>query len=272
MVKDLIQNDYHEGDTLKNTYQSEEDIRKFASSIHLLVMNNISSVFYEMLPLCGLGQAIAFSRFLTLQRKIVFGSHALLHSYRKVHKDISGNELENSLWERNMYLENSIDAYNSVVDYVYTIIYFNFNLFEIIDNEKIKTKDDILRISQNIKGNKLNKINEWISKNEFTMDFSIKFKDYRCFTENMRNLANDIKHRGCISIEGIELPRYSKVTKVIDGIEIDITDIVSDVTINLDSEIENLLEIHRRTVELQKYLYSLCNFKKQLSDFLNKNI
>ena|GEM_PF-1912325 len=256
---------------MNHSNQTEDDIREFAKGLPLLKMNNIYRMFYEMLPLCGFGPAIAFSRFLALHQKIVSGSHALINAYKKDHKSIWGDDLEDSLWQRSMYFENAIESYNKVVDYVYIILYFNFELYGIIDKEKIKTKEDVIRISEKIKGKKLGKISEWISSNEFTSDFFGKFDDFRCYTEEMRNVANDMKHRGCITFEGIKQPRYTKVTKVIDGNEIDITDLVSELIINLDSEIEKLSEIHRRTIELQKELYTLCDFQKKLTDFLNKN-
>ena len=249
--------------------QTEDDIREFAKGLPLMNnMNNINSTFYEMLPLCGFGPAIAFSRFLVLQQKIAFGKHSLINAYRKDHKSIWRDDLEASLLERSLYFENAIEAYNKVVDYVYGILYFKFELYEIIDKEKIKTKEDIIRISKNIKGRKLDEIRDWIILNESKSEFFKKFDDYRCETKEMRNLANDMKHRGCIAFEGIELPRNTKVTKVIDGNKIDITDLVSALEINLDSEIEKLSEIHRHTIKLQMELFTLCDFEKTLTDFL----
>jgi len=190
---------------------------------------------------------------------------------KKIIKAYGGDDLEDSLRQRSMYFENAIESYNKVVDYVYIILYFNFELYGIIDKEKIKTKDDVIRISEKIKGEKLDKIRKWIKNNEFASEFSKKFDDYRYHTVEMRNLANDMKHRGCIAFEGSELHRNTKVTKIIDGNEIDITDLVSVLRINLDSEIKKLSDIHRRTIELQKELYYLCDFEKQIKDFLNKN-
>ncbi|SNT04681.1 hypothetical protein SAMN05446037_103531 [Anaerovirgula multivorans] len=186
--------------------QTEDDIREFAGRLPLLKMNNINSIFYEMLPLCGFGLPIAFSRYLSLHRKISFGSYALINAYRKNHKSLWGDDLEDSLWERSMYFENAIEAYNKVVDYVYVILYFNFELYKTIDKEEIKTKDDIIRISEKIRGKKLEKISKWICSNESTLDFSAKFIKYeKSDVLEMRNLANDIKHRGCIAVEGTEL-------------------------------------------------------------------
>lgn len=252
--------------------QTEDDVREFAQRLPLLKMDNINSTFYEMLPLCGFGPTIAFSRFLSLQNKIAAGAYALINAYRKNHKSLWGDYLEDSHWERSIYFENAIESYNKVTDYVYLILYFNFELYEIIDKEKIKSKEDIIRISENIKGSKLGKINDWLSTTECSTSFSMIFSKYRNDVRAMRNLANDMKHRGCIVVEGTELERNTKVTKIIDGYEIDVTDQVTELKINLDTEIEKLVEVHKLTVNLQKELYTLCDFQKQLRDFLYKNI
>lgn len=168
-----------------------------------------------------------------------------------------------------MYFENAIEAYNKVVDYVYVILYFKLELYKIIDKEKIKTKEDIFRISEKIQGKKLDRIREWI-RSEITSEFIIIFEDYIFYTKEMRNLANDMKHRGCIAFEGIELTRYSKVTKDIYGTKVVFTDLVSSSIINLDSEIEKLSEIHRHTIKLQMELFTLCDFEKTLQDFLDQ--
>ena len=75
---------------MNHSNQTEDDIREFAKGLPLLKMNNINRIFYEMLPLCGFGPAIAFSRFLTLHQKIFSGSHALINAYKKDHKSIWG--------------------------------------------------------------------------------------------------------------------------------------------------------------------------------------
>ena len=257
---------------MNNNTQTEDDIREFAKKLPLLKMNNINSMFYEMLPLCGIGPAIAFSRFLTLQKNVVFGSYALINTYRKDHTSIRGEVIEDPIFEKSMYFENAIEAYNKVPDYVYLILYFNFNLYEIIDNEKIKTVDDIIRLTKAIKKQKIDKINEWISNNEHTKNFFIKFDEYINNSKQVRNLANDIKHRGCIVVEGTGLTRNTKVTKIIEGYTIDVTSLVSEIRINLESEIEKLVEIHRQTIELQKDLYMLCGFQNRLKEFFNKHI
>ena len=257
---------------LNNSDQLDKDLKEFTKRLPLLKMNEINAIFYEMLPLCGVGPAIAFSRFLTLNKKVVYGDHALTSAYRRNHKSLWGDELEDSIWVRCMHFENAIEAYNQVNDYIYIILYFNYELFKKLDCVEINTKDDIISLSKNIRGSKLNEIETWLHSNELTKEFADEFKDYRLFTKEMRELANDIKHRGCIAVEGITLHRNTKVTKKINGKNVDITELVSEVKIDLDVEVEKLVEIHNYTIEILKSLYKLCNFQKQLKDFLNKHI
>jgi len=257
---------------LGNKIQNVEDIRSFAQKLHLLKLNSIDSIFYEMLPLCGFGPTISFSRFLALQKKIVFASHALINAYRINHQSLWGVDLEDSLLERSMYFENAIESYNKVTDYVYLILYFNFELYEVMDRKEIKSKEDIVEISKKIKGKKYEAINEWLIKDIRTSNFAKQFSDYRDSVKEMRELANDIKHRGCIAIDGTGIRRNTRVTKVIEGHEIDITDQVSEVKIDIDEEIEKLVIIHQETLELQKELFGVCAFQKQLKDFLEAHI
>ncbi len=252
--------------------QSDRELSEFAGRLPLLKMNDINFMFYEMLPLCGLGPAIAFSRFLTLNKKVVYSAHALVNAYKMKHKNLWDDDMEDSLWVRCMHFENAIEGYNKVIDYIYIILYFNYELYEKLDFERINTKDDIIRISKKIKGYKLKMIDNWLHSNEPTNEFANKLNDYKLLTNEMRELANDIKHRGCIAVEGIVLPRHTTVTKKIDGQDVDITELVSEIKINLENEVEKLVEIHGHTIEILKDLYKLCNFQEQLKDFLNRNI
>jgi hypothetical protein len=79
---------------MDNSTQAEIDIQTFARRLPLMVMNNIHFVFYEMLPLCGIGPTIAFSRYLSLHRKIVIAAHSLVSAYRLNHTDLWGKTID----------------------------------------------------------------------------------------------------------------------------------------------------------------------------------
>jgi hypothetical protein len=257
---------------LNSNVQSESDLRNFARNLELLKMNDITSVFYEMLPLCGFGNAIAFSRFLTLHNKIWCGSYELINAYKKEHKGLWGEDIENCLWVRTMHLENAIMAYNTIKDYIYAVLYFHFDLYKLIGKTNIKEKEDILKISKRIQKNTFDKIDEWLSNEVSTKEFFAAFENYKNLTRNLREMANDIKHRGCIIIDGMDLPRITKVTKNIDGINIDITDVVTPRTISIDDEILKLVEVHKQTLDIQKKLYYLCDFQGKLKNFFDNAI
>jgi len=252
--------------------QNIDDIRGFVKKIEPLKMDNIDFLFYEMLPLCGAGTAIAFSRFIALHNKICIGSYSLIGAYKKDHTGLWGEYIGNNLWQRSMHFENAILAYNSIVDYVYAILYFNFDLYVGIGNTSIKDKDDIIRISRSIKRNVISKIDEWLANQNTTKDFYTDFSNYQNVTKDLRELANDIKHRGHISFEGLSLPRTTKVTLAINGSEVNITELVSPTIVNMEIEINNLVDIHKLSFDIQKKLYRLCGFQDQLKTFLDSNL
>ena len=252
--------------------QSNDDIRRFAKKLELLKMNDIDFLFYEMLPLCGVGASVAFSRFLTLHNKICFGSFALINAYKKEHTGLWGDSTNNNIWYRSMYLETAIMAYNSIEDYIYMVLYFNFDLYEKMDNYSIKNKEDIIERSKEIKGKTKSNIDTWLYSQYSTKQFHDDFQRYKDSTGSLRELANDIKHRGCREVDGIDLPRVTRVKKVIDDNEVDITELVSPYIISIDEEINNLAGIHEKSLEIQKKLYRLCDFKGQLKTLLNNQV
>ncbi len=128
--------------------QSPDNIRVFARQLELMKLNNIDFLFYEMLPLCGVGTAVAFSRFLTLHKQMCLGSYALINSYKEDHPDLYGEKVEDSIWQRGMYLENAVLVYNSIADYIYDVLYFKYDLYKIIGNTSIKDKEDIFKVSK----------------------------------------------------------------------------------------------------------------------------
>jgi hypothetical protein len=72
-----------------------------------------------------------------------------------------------------------------VKDYIYQIIYFNYQLHGIIDKIFIQSKEDIIIASEKIKGNKSSKIDEWISNDIRTRAFSTVFLEYKDFFNSL---------------------------------------------------------------------------------------
>lgn len=254
-----------------SSFQSENELRDFANRLGLISMNNLDPNFYEMVALCGSGVAAAFYKFITLNHKIWFGSHALINAYKKEHKPLWDNSVNDTLWLRCMYLENAILSYSSAVDYIYAVLYFNFDLYQSLGKKNIEKQEDVLRISKSIKGTTLSKIDEWLRKQVSTQGFSTDFDVYKNSTTNLREMANDVKHRGCKAVEGTDWPRITWGTAKVNINEINIRNIIAPVTFNIDDEIANLVKVHEQTLDIQNKLYYLCDFQGQFKAFL-KNV
>ena len=250
----------------------DEDLNKFINELKLMgEMNNINFVFYNMLPLLGFGGCVAFSRFRVFHKKMYFGAHELINSYKKEHLDFYNKKLEDSLWVRALHLENAILAYNSIRDIIYQVVYFNYHLYEEFDNVKIRCREDIINVSKNIKGKeKLNKINLWLSEQDNTKEFYNEFSKYIKFTSELRNVANDIKHMGCYVVNVLDNPRLTVVIKKIEGKDINITENCQPKLLILDEEVSKLVEIHKTSLDMQKRLYKLCNFEERLKFYKYK--
>ncbi len=108
---------------LNSIIQRDKELDVFFKKFELMVMNNINFIFYEMLPLCGVGVSIAYSKFIILHKKIRNGAFSLINAYKNKHFDFYKQKIEDASWERNMYLENAILIYNPIRDYIYQIIY-----------------------------------------------------------------------------------------------------------------------------------------------------
>lgn len=255
-----------EGEHMLNT---ENDLINIKDQLPLLKMNQINWTFYQMLPLCGFGVVVAYSKFLALHNKICKAAFELTNAIEKRSDFFKAEEL-NGVWQQSIYLENAIIAYNSVRDLIYVTIYFRFELFHLIDKQSIENSQDILRLSKKVQGNAFSRIEEWLKNNEITHAFFRELTSYNEDTKELSNLANDLKHRGSFVFKGLELPRTTKVTKVVDGLDVDITECVTPPIIDNESEINNLIAVHRRAIDLAKKLYEVCDFEGCLQEFLNK--
>lgn len=231
------------------------------------------SPLFGILPLESLGAAIALNRYIALNSKVYFAATTLTQSFKSEHVDLWGDNVENPIFLRSMYFEQAIEAYNKVPDYIYQILYFNFDLYEKLDNKIIRNKKDVQNRAKSIAGReRLTKIRDEISEfGEKEKLFISKFQEYFSTLGHTRNLANDIKHRGCIAIEGTHTS-WGKASKPINDVEINLTEIVEPEPINLEDEIAKLVSVHESTHEILQDLYKLCNFEQQLNRFLKSNL
>lgn len=256
---------------LPDNAQAKEDIHRFIDRLPFLKIGEVNFLYYGMLPLSGVGTAIAFDRFLILQEKVVFGATALTNAYKQEHWDLWNDNLNNNnaLFYRKMYFEQAVEAYNKIPDYIYLILYFNFELYNKLDGKEIQTREDVVRLSKTlVHQKKKGAIDQWLLGEKNTRHFGELFTAYRESNANLRNLANDLKHRGCQVVGRTVLPRIGQSVKVVDGREINLSALIEPVVLDLEQEIENLVLIHNSIVDLQKELYSICDFKNQASKLL----
>lgn len=233
----------------KNTY----DVEKFAQRLNFQILPDL----FKTLRPPNLWRDLAYTKLILLNKRIEFGVRMLVNAYRKDHINPITMKPEDQLWIRSMYLESAIETYNKVEDYVYSIIYFCFNL----DSKDILIRDDVINFS---KGKYIKKdvIDNWLNNNNETDQFYILLQNYKSFVYENKIKANDLKHWGCYKIKGLEIPvpdiRYS-----VRGIEIKYRDIINGSPLEIDLEIENLINIHKETIVLIDELFNIC-FRKLL--------
>ena len=239
-----------------------EDTMPRSLNLKIFQLRRIPRTFYEMLPLCGIGVAESFNVFLAFHNQIYFAVRFLEKAA------VPEDEFDKQLIERYMYLQAAILAYNSSTDYIYQILYFYFELYREIHHTNIASRKDIIRLSENIKGDVLKQINEWLKKDSRTVDFLSELNDFKKSLSRLRKNANEIKHRGRYHIEGLSLKRSSHVKKIIDSVELNITEITTPQGFNIEDEINYLIKVNKRIYEMQDKIYIFLDYQGQLDDFL----
>lgn len=228
--------------------KSTNDINEFAKGLKIIILPNILT----KLSLPDLWRDIAYTKLMLLNKRIEYGVRMLVNAYRDDHINPVTNMSEDQLWIRSMYLESAIETYNKVVDYVYSIIYFRFNL----DSLEILKRKDVIKYSSN-RYVKHNEINSWLESNNSTSHFkSLLGKYIECTNSNKQN-ANDLKHWGCFNVKGLEIQALD-LKYFVKGKEINYHEIINGNPLDIDFEIENLVTIHNETIKLIEELYNIC--------------
>ena len=244
-------------------------VKEFASKLPLINDSRLRSPILDLLPLASLGAAIALNRYITLNIKIYYASRSLVKAFDTEHQELWGKAMEDPLIIRSMYFENAVEDYNKVCDYVYQILYFNFHLYEKLDNRNIESQNDVIELARNIQGDKLQKVKDFLSVEH--EEFYRQFTRYEADIRNTRELANDIKHRGCYAIKGVVNFSFGTAYRNSNGEEVNLTELAAPKLIDLDSEITKLVEVHNKTYLLLKSLYNVCGFESTLDNFLTQS-
>lgn len=109
--------------------ENNKNIKNFARELKIITQNNFTKIKYEMLPLVNVGAAIALNKFKIINSRVYFAATSLVNAYKEEHVDLFDDEMENISYIRTMYFENALEIYNRTEDYIYAILYFNFNLY-----------------------------------------------------------------------------------------------------------------------------------------------
>ena len=75
---------------------------------------------------------------------------------------------------------------------------FQFSLTK-LDNRNIESQNDVIELAKEYSGDKLQKVKDFLSVEH--EEFYRQFTRYEADIRNTRELANDIKHRGCYAIK-----------------------------------------------------------------------
>ena len=246
-------------------FNDKKNLKEFSDRLKIIDLKPL--IKKHALPIFGVGNAIAFSKFIALNKRIMSGSYMLINAHNKKLKDPFGTNIKDPVWFRAMCLEFAFEAYTKVNDYIYQILYYNFELYKILDKRQILKNTDVVELSKTINYDKKRLIRKLLkSKGESVNNFIKLLKSYQkyIYKYNITEIANDFKHRGAYSIRGTNIPRIKFEVK---NQNIDINDILSESIIEMDIEIEKLVILHQETIKIVNELYNLCfrysvNFNK----------
>ncbi len=228
--------------------------------------NQVNFLLAPTLLASDIGLKLAFDRYYIAVEKVYFGRIALINAYKRIQHDWWGEKLpeEQTLLMRKMFLEQAIEAYNKVRDYVILVLYFCFIDCQKLKDGSIRTYEDIDKIASSIRESHICQLQD----DSRVREFMGKFKNYKNFTECVRTLANDLKHRGCRVVGMPALERVGTSFRVVDGEEINLSEIVEPRVIDIDVVTERLVDVHNESMGLLESLYAVCDFENKANIFV----
>lgn len=245
--------------------RSEEEIHNFAKELILYEKAPLTSFGLGISPLADIGIAISYYKYLALIKQIRFAATSLTNSYKTQQIDIWGKESMYPIEERTMYLQDAFSYYNSCIDYIYVILYFYYDIDNL--NNNIRNQEQVVKISENVKGSKLGERRTYLKK--YHNDFYRFLDKYKKSREPINQKTIDIKHRAgfWVCSDGINV--WGTATKRLDEKEVNLTEIVTPKVLDIEHEINELKVFHNETVELQIKLCELLNYPNQIRNKLN---
>lgn len=235
----------------------DENEKRFIDSLPLLQNDYLNSFEESVLSLADIGKAIAYYKYRLLSIQIYYGAVSLCQAHQKAQVDVIGRSLSSPILQRAMYLENAYNHYNTCLDYIYSIFYFNNHLY---GEKEFSTFAEVENESEKIKKNVINKVWDSIKSNQD--EFYEKFKMFKTEAERIREIDNRIKHRATYCL--YSLHDWITASKG----NVNLNDIVVPTVTDVEESIDNLAQFHRKTFDIQKELFVTLEFNKICKEFL----
>jgi len=238
-----------------------KEYNEFIDSLELPDDLRIDIGIREFSLLHDIGYGIAIDKFLELYSMIASARSALINAFEKFYDSniISWNSgYKGQLWMRFQYLKNAIIWYNSCEDYIYQIIWFAYDLYPRTINSE---ENYLFNLKKCCYDRIIKKLDEVQNPTEDVKVLKMELENYRNDPDVYKlreELANNIKHRANIQVQGLEdLRMMGVVTKDKDGKDAFNSDWIKPKLIDIDDTVELLRRVH---IKLLRYARFILNF------------
>ena len=210
--------------------------------------------------------SMAIEKLYSLHELLGTAKFNLFNAFKKFHSDVHSSQESyiSHLIRRSHYLKSAIVWYNSCEDYTYQIIWLAYDMHKI----EMDSPESYPEALGNLFYRGFKEILEK-NKSENAKKLLGIVKNYRCNSDvcRLRDIANNLKHRGNIGFKGIfvgrpggyvELDEHGKVIHNSNWITPEVIDI--DETIDLVKVVHNLL------IKFVRDIVEFIDFKAALAD------
>lgn len=240
-----------------------KEYNEFIESLELPDDLRIDIGTRELSLLHDIGYGIAIDKFLELYSMIASARSALINAFEKFYDSniISWNSgYKGQLWMRFQYLKNAIIWYNSCEDYIYQIIWFAYDLYPRAINSE---ENYLFNIKKCNFDRIVKKLDEVQNPTEDVKVLKEKLDGYRNDSDVYRlreELANNIKHRANIQVQGLDdLRMMGVVTKAEDGTDAFNSDWIKPKLIDIDETVELLKRVHIKLLQYARFVLNFLN-------------
>lgn len=247
-MDDILQIKYKE--TVYTLKELIADNNSFAESLLLFEPSQHGGINF----IYDKGYCIAAEKVDQLYGLVATSRFALIEAHKKLHKnpvDWRSGYL-GQIWLRSHYLKNSIIWYNSILDYIYQIVWFAFDFFE-----SLETKKDYEKELRKCSWNSLTDINKKHQNENLQKLYSEihSAKNDRSMVQ-VNKWANALKHHGSLNIK--ELHEHDDILLKFAG-GLNSKDILGEI-VDLDHACLVLQQAHLRMHSLITYVLDFIDF------------